>query len=67
MNVFAPDGAPTQKTRRLVIQLLADFLADATKYKLDVEPRDGAYLADIIRKVYATPKSVVERVSALTK
>ena len=30
VNVFAPNGPAAQKTRRFKIQLLADFLADAT-------------------------------------
>jgi tripartite-type tricarboxylate transporter receptor subunit TctC len=44
-----------------------DFVADATKQKLDVEPEDGEHLEALIRKVYATPKAVVERVGELIK
>jgi tripartite-type tricarboxylate transporter receptor subunit TctC len=44
-----------------------DFIADARKQKLDVEPEDGEHLAALIKKIYATPKPVVERVSELVK
>jgi hypothetical protein len=44
-----------------------DFVADATKQKLDVEPEDGAHLEALIKKIYATPKSVVDRVGELIK
>jgi tripartite-type tricarboxylate transporter receptor subunit TctC len=44
-----------------------DFVADATKQKLDVEPEDGEHLETLIKKVYATPKSVVDRVGELIK
>jgi hypothetical protein len=44
-----------------------EFLADAKKQKLDVEARDGTHIAGVIRKVYATPKAIIDRVSALTK
>ena len=37
------------------------------RQKLDVEPRDGAYLAALIRKIYATPKPIVDRVAELIK
>ncbi|HEY4403387.1 MAG TPA: hypothetical protein VGN55_01945 [Xanthobacteraceae bacterium] len=45
----------------------ADFLADARKQKLDVNPKDGAYLAALIEKVYATPRPIVERIAELIK
>ena len=44
-----------------------DFVADATKQKLDVEPEDGEHLEALIRKVYATPKALVDRVGELIK
>jgi hypothetical protein len=30
VNIFSANGSAAQKTRRLKVQLLADFLADAT-------------------------------------
>jgi len=44
-----------------------DFTADASKQKLDIEPEDGEHLAAFIKKIYATPKSVVDKVGALIK
>jgi tripartite-type tricarboxylate transporter receptor subunit TctC len=44
-----------------------EFIADAKKMKLDVHPEDGAKLEALIRRIYATPKNVVDQVSALIK
>jgi tripartite-type tricarboxylate transporter receptor subunit TctC len=43
------------------------FIADTAKQKLDVEPEDGEHLEALIRKVYATPKAVVDRIGELIK
>ena len=69
---FAPPDLPADRAKMLQDAFMAtmrdaEFLADAKKQKLDVDARDGAYLADVIRKAYATPKAIVDRVSALTK
>jgi tripartite-type tricarboxylate transporter receptor subunit TctC len=45
----------------------ADFIADAKKSKLELEPEDGEHLAALIMKIYATPKPIVDRVTALIK
>ena len=44
-----------------------EFLADAERQKLEVDPKDGAYLAALIKRIYATPKPIVERVTELMK
>jgi tripartite-type tricarboxylate transporter receptor subunit TctC len=44
-----------------------DFIADVRKQKLDLEPEDGEHLEALIRKIYATPKPVVDKVSELIK
>jgi hypothetical protein len=44
-----------------------EFAADVKRSKLDLEPEDGAHLAALIGKIYATPKPVIERVSNLIK
>ncbi|MCC6890545.1 MAG: hypothetical protein IT536_18635 [Hyphomicrobiales bacterium] len=44
-----------------------EFIADATKMKLDVQPVDGQKLEALIRRIYATPKHVVDQVAALIK
>src|SRR5262245_4876896 len=44
-----------------------DFVSDAKKQKLDLEPEDGEHLEALIRKIYATPKSIVDKVGELIK
>jgi tripartite-type tricarboxylate transporter receptor subunit TctC len=44
-----------------------DFRADAKKQTLDVEPEDGAHLEALIRKIYATPKPIVDKIGELIK
>lgn len=43
----------------------AEFIADVKKQKLDLDPVDGERLSALINKIYATPKAVIDRVSAL--
>lgn len=45
----------------------AAFVADIAKQKLDLSPMNGAEVERIIRKLYTTPKDVVEMASAATK
>ena len=44
-----------------------EFVADAKKQKLDVEPEDGEHLAALINKIYATPKPIVDKIAELIK
>jgi tripartite-type tricarboxylate transporter receptor subunit TctC len=45
----------------------ADFLADAKKQTLDVAPEDGEHLAALVKKIYATPKPIVDKIGELIK
>jgi tripartite-type tricarboxylate transporter receptor subunit TctC len=68
----APPDLPADRLKMLRDAFSAtmkdkDFIADATKQKLDVEPEDGEHLEALIRKVYATPKAVVDRIGELIK
>jgi tripartite-type tricarboxylate transporter receptor subunit TctC len=45
----------------------AEFIADTTKSKLELEPEDGEHLAALIAKIYATPKPIVDRITGLIK
>jgi tripartite-type tricarboxylate transporter receptor subunit TctC len=68
----APPDLPPERLKMLRDAFNAtmkdkDFVADATKQKLDVEPEDGMHLEALIKKVYATPKSVVDRIGELIK
>jgi len=44
-----------------------EFLADAKKGKLDVNPTSGAELEALIKRIYATPKTLVDQIAALIK
>jgi tripartite-type tricarboxylate transporter receptor subunit TctC len=42
-----------------------DFVADVKKQKFDLDPENGESLAGLINKIYATPKPIVDKVTAL--
>jgi tripartite-type tricarboxylate transporter receptor subunit TctC len=41
-----------------------EFLDDAAKIRIDISPLPGAKVQDVVRKLYETPKDVVERARA---
>jgi tripartite-type tricarboxylate transporter receptor subunit TctC len=45
----------------------AEFIAEAKRSKLDLEPEDGEHLAALVQKIYATPKPVVDKIAAFIK
>jgi tripartite-type tricarboxylate transporter receptor subunit TctC len=55
--------------RRAFDATIADpeLRADAGRMNLAVEPSTGDQVASLLRQVYATPKSVVERAAAASK
>lgn len=66
----APPGLPPDRLAMLrkafdATMKDAEFIADVKRQKLDLDPIDGERLGALINKVYATPKAVVERISAL--
>jgi tripartite-type tricarboxylate transporter receptor subunit TctC len=68
----APPDLPPQRLKMLrdaftATMKDADFVADAKKTGLDLDPEDGEHLAALINKIYATPKAIVERVGKLIK
>jgi tripartite-type tricarboxylate transporter receptor subunit TctC len=44
-----------------------EFLADAKKQKLDVIPEDGEHITALVKKIYATPKPIVDKIGELIK
>jgi len=44
-----------------------EFLADAEKQKMDIDPVSGAELEKLIKAVYATPKDVIKKVDDAIK
>jgi tripartite-type tricarboxylate transporter receptor subunit TctC len=69
---LAPPALPDDRARMLREAFEAtmtdpDFGAEAKAQKLNLEPQSGDYLEQLIKRIYATPKSVVERIGALIK
>ena len=69
---IAPPGLPPERLKMLrdgFDAMLADpdFLADAKKQGLELQPRSGADLEAFIKNIYATPGRIVDRVSALVR
>jgi tripartite-type tricarboxylate transporter receptor subunit TctC len=63
--IAPPETPPAQLDvlRAAFDKTMADkqFLADAEKSRVDIEPLSGAKVQDVIAKLYATPKDVIER------
>ena len=67
---IAPPNLPADKLKMLrdafdKTMKDPDFIADAKKQKLDVEPKDGAHLEQLIRDIYATPRPIIEKIGKL--
>ena len=45
----------------------AQFRADAEKARIDINPLPGAKVQELVERVYATPKAVVERAKELLR
>jgi tripartite-type tricarboxylate transporter receptor subunit TctC len=68
----APPDMPAERLKMLRDAFNAtmtdtDFVAEAKKSKLEIEPETGEHLAALIGKIYATPKPIVDRVTSLIK
>jgi tripartite-type tricarboxylate transporter receptor subunit TctC len=68
----APPGMPAERLRMLRDAFNAtmkdpDFLAEAKRFNLDVEPESGEHLDELIKQIYATPEGVIEKVAGLIK
>jgi tripartite-type tricarboxylate transporter receptor subunit TctC len=69
---FAPPGIPAERVdllRRAFDATMADpeRRADAGKMNLAVQPSSGEQVAAFLRRIYATPKAVVERAAAASR
>jgi len=63
-SYIAPPGTPQAQVKVLRTafdKVLADpdFIADATKMKIDVNPLSGEKVQEVVERLYATPKDVV--------
>ena len=68
--LFAPPEVPADRVellRRAYLATLKDpeTRADAQKLGLDIDPVPGAAIAELLKRVYATPQPVVEKVREL--
>jgi tripartite-type tricarboxylate transporter receptor subunit TctC len=68
----APPGVPaeTLKTLRDAFNKTMkdpEFIADAQKQQLDLEPRTGEELEALVKEIYATPKEIIDKVGRLIK
>jgi len=45
----------------------ADFIAEAQKSKLELEPETGEHLAALLARIYATPRPIVDKITNLIK
>jgi hypothetical protein len=68
---MAPPGMPADRMKMLQDAFMAtlrdgDFIAYLRKQKFEAKPKDGAYLAALIKKIYATPKPIVDKIGELT-
>ena len=69
---IAPPGMPADRMKMLQDAFMAtmkdaDFLADAKRQTLDVAPEDGEHLAALVKKIYATPRPIVDKIGELIK
>jgi len=68
----APPDMPADRTRMLRDAFNAtmkdpEFLEDARRNMLSVDPEDGEHLTALIKRVYATPRPIVEKIGELIK
>ena len=69
---IAPPDMPADRVRMLrdafsATMKDADFIADAKKQKLDYAPEDGERLEAYVKRIYATPREIVDKVGELIK
>jgi tripartite-type tricarboxylate transporter receptor subunit TctC len=67
---LAPPGTPAERVamlRKAFTDALQDpeFLADAARMKLEINPVPGEAVQDIVKEVYKTPKSVTAKVAEM--
>lgn len=68
--VAAPPDVPADRVAALRQAFDAtmrdpEFLADAARMSIDIDPIDGKAVEQILERLYATPKSVIDRVSTI--
>ncbi len=69
---FVPAGTPPDRVatlRRAFAATIKDpeFLADAKKSRIDIEPLTGERVQQVVEKLFASPRNVVERAAEVTR
>jgi tripartite-type tricarboxylate transporter receptor subunit TctC len=69
---IAPPGVPAEQANALRAAFDAtmkdpQFLEDAARTRIDINALSGAKVQQLVEKIYATPKSVVERAKEILK
>lgn len=67
----APPDTPADRARALreaFMRMVADaeFIAEAARLNVELSPRDGQYISDIIERSATIPRGVIERYNAIT-
>jgi tripartite-type tricarboxylate transporter receptor subunit TctC len=70
--IVAPPGVPADRIKALRDAFEAslkdpDFLAEAARQKLIINPVSGEKIAALLDRIYASPKDVLDRVAALSQ
>ena len=68
----APPGVPAERVAALRAAFAAtmadpDFLADAQRFQLEIDPLGGEAVAKLLAGAYAAPREIVERAAALVE
>jgi hypothetical protein len=68
--VVAPPEVPAERVAALrrafdLTMKDADFIADAKRSAIDIDPIDGQAMEQLVQRIYATPKDVIDRVKAI--
>ena len=66
----APPGLPPDRLKMVQDAFAAtmkdpEFIAETKLRKLNLDPSDGAQLEALVKKTYATPKPIIDRIAKL--
>jgi tripartite-type tricarboxylate transporter receptor subunit TctC len=64
---LAPDVLAMMRAAFTATMKDPEFVAEVRQKKLTLAPEDGSYMESLIRRIYATPKPIVDRVARLIK
>ena len=70
--VVAPPGVPAERVKALrdafdAAMMDPEFLSEAAQQKLVINPVSGAKITELLERVYATPKELIDRVVSVSE